>query len=144
MFNKYLWVISSFLSLILTFCISYMFNIYHFSSIITLLSLLYIISIFIIIGYILYVVLYLLTNKTTYKQLLAMILVFISLLLGLIFLVVVDIDYLNWYIYSSPFILNVLFRSLQFLLPSLILIYVSYKLTKKWVCCQTHFLYVIL
>ena len=60
-----------------------------------------------------------------------MILLFIAVLLILLFLIIVDIDYLNWYLYSSPFYLNVIVRGLEFLLPSIILTIIGILLMKN-------------
>ena len=47
------------------------------------------------------------------------------------YLVIVNVDYLNWYMYSSPFYINVIVRSVEFLVPAIILIIISILLFKK-------------
>ena len=55
----------------------------------------------------------------------------VALLLILLYLVVLDIDYLHWYMNSAPFYLNVIVRSVEFLLPSIILIVIGINLIKR-------------
>ena len=70
-------------------------------------------------------------QKIGVKKIIGLFLLFIALLFLLSFLIVVDIDWLNWYVYSSPFYINVIIRSVEFLLPSIILIVISIVLMKK-------------
>ncbi|MBO5096033.1 MAG: hypothetical protein J6B98_04085 [Bacilli bacterium] len=132
-------IILSIITLILTFIFAEIFSIYHFGSIPTLLTSLYLMSIYIIFAifeYLLVCITYVIRKlikkeKIGIKKIIGLILLFIALLLVLLFLVVVNADYLNWYMYSSPFYLNVIVRSVEFLLPSLILIVVSIIFLKK-------------
>lgn len=132
-------IILSIITLILTFIFAEIFSIYHFGSIPTLLTSLYLMSIYIIFAifeYLLVCITYIIRKlikkeKIGIKKIIGLILLFIALLLVLLFLVVVNADYLNWYMYSSPFYLNVIVRSVEFLLPSLILIVVSIIFLKK-------------
>ena len=123
-------------TLILTFVFAEIFSIYHFGSIPTLLTSLYLISIFAIMEYlaisITYVIRKLLKKeKFETKKMIGLILLFIALLLILLYLVLLNIDYLHWYMSSAPFYLNVIVRSVEFLIPSIILIVIGIILLKK-------------
>lgn len=69
-------------------------------------------------------------EKLELKKIVGLILLFLSLLLVLLFLIVVNMDYLNWYAYSSPFYLNIIARSIEFLFPSIVLIVIGILLIK--------------
>ena len=117
-------IILSFITLILTFIFSDIFSIYHFGSLPTLLTSLYLISIFSIFEYLFISLTYVVRKiikkeKLSFKRILGLILFLIALLLVFLFLIVLDVDYLNWYAYSSPFYLNVIYRSIEFLVPSI-------------------------
>lgn len=129
-------IILSIITLILTFIFAEIFSIYHFGSIPTLLTTSYLIIIFSIFEYLLISITYVIRKlikkeKIGIKKIIGLILLFIALLLVVLFLVVVNADYLNWYMYSSPFYLNVIVRSVEFLLPSIILIVIGIILLKK-------------
>lgn len=129
-------LILSIVVLILTFLFAEIFSIYHFGSIPTFLTIMYLVSIFSMFEYILISITYVVgkllkKEKLEIKKIIGMILLFISLLLILLFLIVVDIDYLNWYVYSNPFYLNVIVRSCEFLLPAIGLVLISILLLKK-------------
>ncbi len=129
-------VIISIISLILTFVFAELLSLYHFGSIPTLLTSLYLISMFAIIEYLFISITYIIKKivkkqKISVKKIIGLLLLFIALLLILSFLIVVDIDWLNWYVYSSPFYINVIIRSIEFLLPSIIFIVISIVLMKK-------------
>lgn len=124
--KKSLILILSIATLILTFIFAEIFSIYHFGSVPTLLTTLYLISIFSIFEYLSISLTYVIRKiikkeKIGLKKISGLILLFIALLLVLIFLIVLDFDYLNWYEYSSPFYLNVIYRSIEFLVPSIAL-----------------------
>lgn len=124
------------LSLVLTFFFTEIMSIYHFGTLPTLLTTLYLISMFSIIEYLLLSIYYIVKKlikkeKLNKKIIISLVLLFISLLLILGYLLILDIDYLHWYMYSSPFYLNVIVRSLEFLLPAIILIIISIILIKK-------------
>lgn len=124
------------LSLVLTFFFTEIMSIYHFGTIPTLLTTLYLISMFSIIEYLLLSIYYIVKKlikkeKLNKKIIISLVLLFISLLLILGYILILDIDYLHWYMYSSPFYLNVIVRSLEFLLPAIILIIISIILIKK-------------
>lgn len=129
-------VIISIISLILTFVFAELLSLYHFGSVPTLLTSLYLISMFAIIEYLFISITYIIKKivkkqKIGVKKIIGLFLLFIALLFLLSFLIVVDIDWLNWYVYSSPFYINVIIRSVEFLLPSIILIVISIVLMKK-------------
>lgn len=124
------------ISILITFLFAEIFSIYHFGSIPTLLTSLYLISIFLLFEYfsisLTYVIIkFIKKEKIVVKKIIALLLLFIALLLILVFLIVVDFDYLNWYAYSSPFYLNVIYRGVEFLLPSITLIIISILLIKN-------------
>ena len=119
-------LILTIITLFLTFIFAEIFSIYHFGSVPTLLTSLYLISIFSVFEYLLISLIYVVRKivkkeKIGLKKIIGLILFFIALLLLLIFLIVLDFDYLNWYAYSSPFYLNVIYRSIEFLVPSIAL-----------------------
>lgn len=129
-------LILNFVSLILTFIFADVLSIYSFGSIPTLLTILYLLSIFLILDYVLitgsYILKKLITKeKILIKEIIGLILIFIALILILLFLVVVNVDYLHWYMYSSPFYLNIIVRSLEFLLPAAVLLVIGFLLIKK-------------
>lgn len=129
-------LILNFVSLILTFIFADVLSIYSFGSIPTLLTILYLLSIFLILDYVLitgsYILKKLITKeKILIKKIIGLILIFITLILILLFLVVVNVDYLHWYMYSSPFYLNIIVRSLEFLLPAAVLLVIGFLLIKK-------------
>ena len=119
-------LIGSIISIIITFIFAEIFSLYHFGSVPTLLTTLYLISIFSMFEYLLISTTYVIRKlikkeKLEIKKIIGIILLFVALLLLLIFLIVLDFDYLNWYAYSSPFYLNVIYRSIEFLVPSIAL-----------------------
>ena len=129
-------IIISIISLIFTFVLAELFSVYHFGSVPTLLTSLYLISIFAIMEYLFISITYIVKKiskkqKIGVKKIIGLLLLFIALLLILLFLIVVDIDWLNWYVYSSPFYINVIMRSIEMLLPSIILIGISILLIKN-------------
>lgn len=129
-------IIISIISLIFTFVLAELFSVYHFGSVPTLLPSLYLISIFAIMEYLFISITYIVKKiskkqKIGVKKIIGLLLLFIALLLILLFLIVVDIDWLNWYLYSSPFYINVIMRSIEMLLPSIILIGISILLIKN-------------
>ena len=129
-------IIINIISLIFTFVLAELFSVYHFGSVPTLLTSLYLISIFAIMEYLFISITYMVKKiskkqKIGVKKIIGLLLLFIALLLILLFLIVVDIDWLNWYLYSSPFYINVIMRSIEMLLPSIILIGISILLIKN-------------
>ncbi len=129
-------IILSIIILVLTFIFAEILSIYHFGNVPTLLTSLYLISIFSIFEYLSIFITYIVRKlikkeKLEIKKIIGLILLLVALLLILLYLVVLDIDYLHWYINSAPFYLNVIVRSIEFLLPSIILIVIGINLIKK-------------
>ena len=129
-------IILSIITLVLTFIFAEIFSIYHFGSAPTLLTSLYLISIFAIFEYLSISITYIVRKlikkeKLETKKIIGLILLFVALLLALLYLVVLDVDYLHWYMNSSPFYLNVIVRSVEFLLPSIVLIIIGILLIKN-------------
>lgn len=129
-------IILTIIASILTFISAKIFNIYHFGSVPTLLTSLYLISIFTIFEYlsisITYIIIKLLKKeKLKIKKIIGLILLFLALLLILLYLVVLNLDYLHWYTNSAPFYLNIIIRSVEFLIPSITLIVIGILLIKK-------------
>lgn len=136
---KKILIILNIITLVLTFIFAEIFSIYHFGSIPTLLTSLYLMSIYVIFSifeYLLISITYVIRKlikkeKIGIKKIIGLILLFVALLLILLFLVIINVDWLNWYLhYSTPFYLNVIVRIIEFLVPSLILIVVSIILLK--------------
>lgn len=124
------------ITLIITFFVAEILSLYSFGSIPTLLTLLYLIAIFSIFEYLSLTVFYIIKKiikkeKISLKRILALILLFIALILILGYLIILDVDYLHRYMYSSPFYLNVIIRSIELLFPAIILIIISIVLFKK-------------
>ena len=131
---KYL--ISSIISIIITLFLGGILSIYSFGSVPTLLTFLYLISMFSIINYLIIVGTYIVKKiikkeKISLKKIIGLILLFISLVLVLYYIIVLDIDYLNWYVNSAPFYFNVIFRSIEYLIPSIIMFIIGIKLINK-------------
>ena len=131
---KYL--ISSIISIIITLFLGEILSIYSFGSVPTLLTTLYLISMFSIINYLIIVGTYIVKKiikkeKISLKKIIGLILLFISLVLVLYYIIVLNIDYLNWYVNSAPFYFNVIFRSIDYLLPSIIMFIIGIKLINK-------------
>jgi len=130
-------IILSIITLFLTFIFAEIFSIYHFGSVPTLLTTLYLIIIFSIFEYLLVSITYIIRKlikkeKIQKTKIIALILLFVALLLILWFVVVINVDWLNWYEhYSTPFYLNVIVKLMMYLLPSILLILISIKLLKK-------------
>ena len=131
---KYL--ISSIISIIITLFLGEILSIYSFGSVPTLLTTLYLISMFSIINYLIIVGTYIVKKiikkeKISLKKIIGLILLFVSLVLVLYYIIVLDIDYLNWYVNSAPFYFNVIFRSIDYLIPSIIMFIIGIKLINK-------------
>ena len=129
-------IIITIITLIFTFIFAEISSIYHFGSIPTLLTTSYLISIFSIFEYLLISLTYIIKKrmkkeKIERKKIIGLILLFIALLLILFYIVSLNIDWLNWYAYSSPFYLNVIVKIIEYIIPSIILIIISIRLLKK-------------
>lgn len=117
------------ISLLLTLLISDILSLYQIGSVITRTTSIYLISLFSVITYTLLLLIYIFYKKKNKekigkKKIISIILLSISLILILSFIVILNIDYLNYYTYttSSPFYAYIIVRSIEFLLPSLILL----------------------
>ena len=96
----------------------------------------YLISIFSIIEYLLISITYVIRKiikkeKIKLKKIIGLILLFIALLFVLLFLVCLNIDYLHMYMYSSPLYLIVIGNCIEFLLPSVVFIFIGFLLLKN-------------
>lgn len=129
-------IILTIITLVLTFIFAEIFSIYHFGNAPTLLTSLYLISMFALFEYLSISITYIVSKlikkeKLEIKKIIGLILLFVALLLVLLFLIVVNADYLNWYFYSSPFYLNIIVRSIEFLLPAAIIIAINVWLLRR-------------
>lgn len=130
-------IVSSFiLSMFVTLFIGDIFSLYHFGSVPTITTIAYLISLFCIIVYIFLSVIYVINKKKNkekieWNTIVGLILFFVALMMILGFVVILDIDWLNHYLFSSPFYINIIVRSLEFLLPAIVLIIVGVFLLKK-------------
>lgn len=128
--------IGTIISIIITFIFAEIFSLYHFGDIPTLLTSLYLISLFSIFEYILLSLTYIIKKiiskeKISGKEIIGRILLFIALILILFFVIVIDIDWLNWYAYSTPFYINVIVKGIKYLIPAIVLIIVGICLLRK-------------
>lgn len=131
---KYL--ICSLISLVLTFFLGEILSIYSFGTIPTVLTSLYLISMFLILDYLLICGIYIISKlikkeKIGIKKIIGLILIFIFLVLVLYYIIVLNIDYLYWYVNSSPFYFNVIFRGIEILLPGIIMFIIGIFLIRK-------------
>lgn len=131
---KYL--ICSLIALVLTFFLGEILSIYSFGTIPTLLTSLYLISMFLILDYLLICGVYIISKlikkeKIGIKKIVGLILIFIFLVLVLYYIIVLNIDYLHWYVNSSPFYFNVIFRGIDILLPGIIMFIIGIFLIRK-------------
>ena len=129
-------LISSIISLVLTLFFGEILSLYSFESYPTLLTSLYLLTMFVIINYLIIVGTYIIKKvikkeKISLKKIIGLILLFISIVLVLLCILIIDIDHLHWYMYSSPFYLNVIFRCVEFLVPGIILLIISIFLIRK-------------
>lgn len=131
---KYL--ICSLIALVLTFFLGEILSIYSFGTIPTVLTSLYLISMFLILDYLLICGVYIISKlvkkeKIGIKKIIGLILIFIFLILVLYYIIVLNIDYLHWYVNSSPFYFNVIFRGIEILLPGIIMFIIGIFLIRK-------------
>ncbi len=66
-----------------------------------------------------------------FKRIIGIILLSIAVALACYFAVVLNIDWLGWYANSAPFYINVIIRSIEFLLPAIICIITGIVLINK-------------
>lgn len=126
------------LSLTITFIFAETFSLYHFGTIPTFTTFTYLLFIFCFITYILLSLIYIIskkikTEKIGIKKIISLVLFFVSLLLILGFIVILNLDWITYYSNypSAPFYVYIIVRSLEFLLPSIILIIVGIVLLLK-------------
>jgi len=129
-------LILTIITLIITFIFAEIFSLYHFGDMPTLLTTLYLISLFSVFEYILLSLFYIIKKiiskeKISGKEIIGIVLLFIALILILFFIIVIDIDRLNWYAYSTPFYINVIIKGIKYILPVIVLIIVSIFLLKN-------------
>lgn len=129
-------ILSVIVSMLMTFVFAAMFSLYSFGAFPTLLIFLYLISIFSIIEYVILFVFFIIERKKVRKNLgireiSGGIFIFIALVLILVCFIVLKIDYLNWYMYSSPFYVAVIERSVEFILPAIVSFVLGLRLLKK-------------
>ena len=134
--KKYSYLISGVIALTLTLIVAEIFSIYHFGSVPTLLTSLYLISIFAIIEYLFIAMNYIIAKrinrqKIGARKVIALLLFFVAVLLVLAFLVVLNLDWLVWYAYSSPFYFDIIYRSFEFLVPAIVLGVVGFVLFRR-------------
>lgn len=134
--KKSLILLLSIIALLFTFIFANLFSIYHLGSTPTLLTSLYLTSIFVILDYLLIFTTYIIKKlvrkeKINFKKIIAYILLLVSLSLILSFVISTYIDYLTRYEPTKPFYLNVIKRIIEFLLPSIITFIISVILLKR-------------
>ena len=134
--KKSLILILSFISILITFFLGKVFSIYSFGSVPRLLTIIYLLVIFGFIEYFFIVGAFVIKKilnkeKLGIKKIFGLILLIFFLILLFLYLIILDIDYLNWYMYSTPFYINVVVRSLEFLLPAIGCFVGSIYLLKK-------------
>ena len=126
------------LSLIITFVFTETFSLYRFGTTSTFTTFTYLLFIFCFITYILLSLIYIISKKVKkekigIKKIISLVLFFVSLLLILGFMVILNLDWITYYSNypSAPFYVYIIVRSLEFLLPSIILIIVGIVLLLK-------------
>ncbi len=126
------------LSLVITFLAAETFSLYHFGNYPTLTTFTYLLFLFGFITYIFFSLNYIITKKIQkeklgIKKIISIILFFIVLILILTFIIVLNYDFLNYYAIanSAPIYVFILVRSLEFLLPTIILIIIGLILLLK-------------
>lgn len=134
--KKSLILLLSIIALLFTFIFANLFSIYYFGSTPTLLTSLYLTSIFVIFDYLLIFITYIIKKlvkkeKLDIKKIIASILLLVSLSLIVSFVISTYIDYLTRYEPTKPFYLNVIERIMEFLLPSIITLIISVLLLKR-------------
>ena len=126
------------LSLMVTLVFAKSFSLYDFTTLPTFTTFTYLLFIFSFLAYVLLSFIYIISKKRKkekigIKKILSLIIFFISLLLILGFIVILNLDWVTYYSsYSSaPFYTYVIVRGLEFLLPSMILIIIGIILLGK-------------
>ena len=126
------------ISLILTFLITGVLGLYTFGRTPTILTTIYLFSIFSIIEYFEVIICYLVRLKKkkeviSIQKIISLILFFISLILILLFMFVTNIDWLNYYSNgnSAPFYLIIIKNMFIYLTPSIIFLIIGSNLCKN-------------
>lgn len=129
---------STIVSLILTFVLAELLSLYHFGTVPTILTIIYLVSLFCIVEYLILTVKFIINKKKnhqtiSHKNIFSMILFFISLLLVLYFIFATNIDWLNYYSKgdSAPFYLTIITNGIKILIPSVISFVLGIFISKK-------------
>ena len=125
-------------NIILTFLLANFLSIYHFGSVPTLLTLIYLLSIFSIFEYIMLSIVYIVSKKLKkekigYKKIIKIVFYFIFLLSILCFIFATEIDWINYHSngYSAPFHLYVIENAITILIPPILLIVICAFLFRR-------------
>ena len=129
---------STIVSLILTFVLAELLSLYHFGTVPTTLTIIYLVSLFCIFEYLILAVKFIINKKKnhqtiSHKNIFSMILFFLSLLLVLYFIFATNIDWLNYYSRgnSTPFYLTIITNGIKILIPSVISFVLGIFISKK-------------
>lgn len=129
---------STIVSLILTFVLAELLSLYHFGTVPTILTIIYLVSLFCIFEYLILTVKFIINKKKnhqtiSHKNIFSMVLFFISLLLVLYFIFATNIDWLNYYSKgdSAPFYLTIITNGIKILIPSVISFVLGIFISKK-------------
>ena len=125
-------------SLILTFVLTELLSLYHFGTVPTTLTIIYLVSLFCIFEYLILAVKFIFNKKKnhqtiSHKNIFSMILFFLSLLLVLYFIFATNIGWLNYYSKgdSAPFYLTIITNGIKILMPSVISFVLGIFISKK-------------
>ena len=125
-------------SLILTFVLAELLSLYHFGTFPTVLTIIYLISLFCIFEYLILLANFIVNKKKkhqtiSHRNIFSMILFFLSLLLVLYFIFTTNIDWLNYYSRgdSAPFYLTIITNGIKILMPSVISFVLGIFISKK-------------
>lgn len=125
-------------SLILTFVLAELLSLYHFGTLPTVLTIIYLISLFCIFEYLILLANFIVNKKKkhqtiSHRNIFSMILFFLSLLLVLYFIFTTNIDWLNYYSRgdSAPFYLIIIVNGIKILIPSVISFILGIFISKK-------------
>lgn len=125
-------------SLILTFVLAELLSLYHFGTFPTVLTIIYLISLFCIFEYLILLANFIVNKKKkhqtiSHRNIFSMILFFLSLLLVLYFIFTTNIDWLNYYSRgdSAPFYLTIITNGIKILIPSVISFVLGIFISKK-------------
>lgn len=125
-------------SLILTFVLAELLSLYHFGTVPTTLTTIYLVSLFCIFEYLIFSVNFIFNKKKnhqpiSHRNIFSMILFFLSLLLVLYFIFATNIDWLNYYSRgdSAPFYLTIVTNGIKILIPSVISFVLGIFISKK-------------